>query len=303
MAKTKTKKNQSRKKKSSLWLVILGILVLLYPIVATQYNDWQLQRQAEDYRRAIERIDPAAQREAYLQQAHEYNDWLAEQGHHAFPPNPSSPGFERYMKTLNAPEAAGAIARLRIPAINVDLPVRHTTAPAVLYDGAGHMFGSSLPVGGKGTNAVISAHTGMVDASMFDNLPRLKDGEIITVEVMGELLHYKVVGRQVVKPDKYDAVTYEPDKDQITLITCTPYGINTDRLLVHAERVYIAGGDEDSGWHPKLSWWMIAALSIIAISLLIIIYLEWRRRRRKQAREERRARKQAAADGSMSSSD
>ena len=270
------------KKNRSLWTIVAGILVLLYPIVATQINDYEMQRQAESYRESIATIDPPDERERYLDVAREYNAWLAQQGHHAYPANDDSPGFDRYMGTLNAPETKGTIARLMIPSINVDLPVYHTTNDSVLYNGAGHMFGSSLPVGGDGTNAVLSAHTGMVNASMFDQLPFLKDGEIATIEVMGELLHYEVVGREVVKPEDYEAVTYEPGKDKLTLITCTPYGINTDRLLVHAERVDLSNYHEESGWSPQLSWWMVAALILIAIVLAIVARKEWRKRKRKK---------------------
>ena len=272
-----------KNKRRSFWLIIAGILILLYPIVATQYNDYQLHQQAESYGRSVRDIDPPTQHQQYIRAAHEYNDWLAQQGHHAYPPQPGSPGFERYLDTLNAPETGGVIARLRIPSIGIDLPVFHTTAPSVLYGGAGHMFGSSLPVGGPGTNTVISAHTGMVNASMFDNLPRLKDGETVTIDVMGETLTYKVTGREVVKPEDYDAVTYEADKDKLTLITCTPYGINTDRLLVHAERVDTQM-EEESGWQPKLSWWMILALILIA-AVLVIVW--WNERRRKKRRSQR----------------
>ena len=279
-------KKAARRKRRSFWLIVAGILILLYPIFATQYNDYQLHKKAESYRDSVEKIDPPAEKERILRDAHAYNDWLAKQGHHAYPPREDSAGFARYMESLNPPETGGVMARLRIPAIDVDLPVYHTTDSKVLYDGAGHMFGSSLPVGGLGNNSGFSAHTGMVNASMFDNLPRLKDGEIVSVEVMGEVLHYKVVGRKVVKPEDYKAVTYEADKDKLTLITCTPYGINTDRLLVHAERTDIAAED-DQGWRPKLSWWMLLALFLIGLVLLIVWWNERRRKKRKEELESR----------------
>lgn len=295
--KAKKLKKQRNSRRRSLLLILVGILVLLYPVVATQYNDYRLQKQAELYSRSVGEINPPAARRNYLEEAHAYNSWLAGQGHHAYPPNPESPGFERYLDTLKAPETGGAIARLRIPSIAVDLPVYHTTAPQVLYHGAGHMFGSSLPVGGNGTNSVISAHTGMVNASMFDNLPRLKDGELVSVTVMDQTLYYRVVGREVVKPDDYEAVEYDPNRDRLTLITCTPYGLNTDRLLVHAERVDLQGQLSESGWRPKLSWWMIVALVLIALVLIVV----WRNERRKRRRARRRAR--AAQGGSMEASD
>ena len=185
------------------------------------------------------------------------------------------------MSQLTLPESYHVMARVRIPRINVDLPVYHTTRTDVLYDGAGHMYGSTLPVGGDGTNAVISAHTGMVNAAMFDQLPMLKPGDDIFIDVMGQRLRYRMTSREVVKPDDYDAVTYEPGKDKITLITCTPYGLNTDRLLVHAERAPL---DPDTP-EPTVdafvwSWWMIAVLVLILLVLLLILWKRWRGRRK-----------------------
>lgn len=278
----------AKKKKRSLpgivW-ILLGIVTLLYPIVATLYNDYQQDKRAESYADKVEQIEPDERTREYLDGAHEYNDWLDAQGHHAMPPEPGSPGFDRYMKTLDAPETDGVIARLRIPSIDVDLPVYHTTHSSVLYNGAGHMFGSDLPVGGKGTNSVISAHTGMVDASMFDNLPRIKDGADVYVEVMGQRLRYTITGRVVVRPGDYDAVTYEQDRDKLTLITCTPYGLNTNRLLVVADRADPVGDADKGGWRPTLSWWMILDLLVILIVLLIIAYREWKKRRKNKDAE------------------
>ena len=156
------------------------------------------------------------------------------------------------------------------------------------------MYGSTLPVGGMGTNAVISAHTGMVNAAMFDQLPLLKEGDDIFIEVMGETLRYKMTSREVVKPDRYDAVTYEPNLDQVTLITCTPYGLNTDRLLVHAVRAPLEPGQEipeaGIGW----SWWMIVVVLVVFIVLLLIWWKRRRDRKRRRAREARRGGKMTA---------
>lgn len=289
----------------SALFIILGVALLLYPIVATLYNDAQLRKQAETYHEQVKKIDPPTERTRLLQEAREYNKQLAASGHHAYPPREDSPGYKDYLETLDSPLTGGVMARIKIDSIGVDLPIFHTSRPEVLYNGAGHMFGSDLPVGGMGTNAVITAHTGMVDASMFDQLPMLKDGEIVQIEVMGETLYYKVSGRKVVKPHYWEAVTYEPNREKITLITCTPYGINTDRLLVEADRVPgpIEGEGKTSPFN--LSWWMIADLLIIVLVLLLILYLERRRRKRREARERaralarERARQEPGQDGSQ----
>ena len=281
------RRKKSKRRRDLVW-ILLGVLILLYPIVATLYNDWQLNNQAEKYSEDVDNIQPPQLTQHYLQQARAYNAWLAQQGHHARPPKPGDEGFDRYMSTLNPKETEGVMARLRIPAIDVDLPVYHTTNSSVLYKGVGHMYGSDLPVGGDGTNSLLSAHTGMVNASMFDNLRKLKDGDVVYVEVMGEKLKYQIHGHKVVKPDQWQQVTYEKGKDKLTLVTCTPYGINTDRLLVNAERVPLDNPNEPSdGWRPVLSWWMILDLFVIFLVLLLVLWREYTawRRRKKRAEE------------------
>ena len=286
-AKKAPKKAQKKRKNRDLIWIFLGVIILLYPIVATQYNDYKLNKQAQQYSDNVQSIEPNERVAQYLREAEQYNADLAAEGHYACPANEQNPDFQRYMDTLNPPETQGVIARITIPEIHVDLPIFHTTNPSVLYHGAGHMYGSDLPVGGDATNSVISAHTGMVNASMFDNLRNLKNGDEVKLEVMGKNLRYGVVGQQVVKPEDYDAVTYEQGKDKITLITCTPYGINTDRLLVTAGRLPDdSSAQQGHGWRPVLSWWMILDLILIGLVLLLVAYKEWKRRQtRKRKRE------------------
>lgn len=281
------KKKNKRSNAVSWIILILGALLLLYPIAATLSTQYRQIRQNDEYAGAVNELSDDARAEQ-LRLAHEYNDRLLASGPHARPPVEGDPGFDDYMSQLTLPESYHVMARVRIPKINVDLPVYHTTQPKVLYEGAGHMYGSTLPVGGDGTNAVISAHTGMVNAAMFDQLPMLKPGDDIYIDVMGERLRYRMVSREVVKPDRYDAVTYEPGKDKITLITCTPYGLNTDRLLVHAERAPL---DPDAP-EPNVSafvwsWWMIAVVLLIFLVILLILLKRWLDRRRKRREAQR----------------
>lgn len=279
-----TSKTERRKKTNnivSLIILIVGALLLLYPVASTLSYQYRTIKQNEAYSTDVAALDSEAKAEQ-LRRAHEYNDRLLENGPHARPPVEGDPGFDDYMSQLTLPDQYRIMARIRVPAINVDLPVYHTTQPEVLYDGAGHMYGSTLPVGGLGTNSVISAHTGMVNAAMFDQLPMLKEGDDIYIEVMGEVLRYKMTSREVVKPDRYDAVTYEPELDQVTLITCTPYGLNTDRLLVHAVRVPLDPNEEIPDAGIGWSWWMIAVVLIVLLVLLLILWKRYRDRKRKR---------------------
>lgn len=277
--------SKSKKRRSWLWL-LLGALLLLYPIVATLWNNHLIEQQARDYSAHVQNIEPREEIERLRREAEEYNAWLEAQGHHAMKPEEATPGFDRYMKTLNPPETKGAMGRITIESIGVDLPIAHSTRPEVLYHGAGHMFGSDLPIGGKGNNAVITAHTGMVNASMFDQLPAVKNGAIVKIQVLDETLFYKVTGKKVVKPDDWRDVTYEPNRDKITLITCTPYGINTDRLLVEAEHVEPPFDDPGAHWKTPLSWWMILDLLILLLVFLLVLLGERHRRKKKREAEE-----------------
>ena len=299
VATAKPVKKKKRGDIVSLLVLLLGAALLLYPVVSTLANHLTQIRQNEEYAGAVESLSDE-QKAEQLRLAHEYNDWLLKTGTHARAPRPGDDGFDYYMSQLVLPENFSVIARIRIPAINVDLPIFHTTDPKVLYDGAGHMYGSTLPVGGDGTNSVISAHTGMVNASMFDQLPMLKEGDDIYIDVMGERLRYRMVSREVVKPDKYDAVTYEPGQDKITLITCTPYGLNTDRLLVHAVRAPLdPNAPEPDVGKWAWSWWMIAGVLLVLIVLLLILWREGRRRRKKKAAQ--KAAEARAAEASAAS--
>ena len=149
------------------------------------------------------------------------------------------------------------------------------------------MYGSDLPIGGDGNTAVITAHTGMVNASMFDNLYKLEEGEPVYISVLGEKLRYRMTGSEVVKPEDYDSVTYEEGVDKLVLITCTPYGINSDRLLVTAERDHtpLTEDELDSGWQLQLSWWMKLDLALMAVIAAVAMWSALHRRRKLRKEE------------------
>lgn len=283
----KAEKKQDPGRKSrllSLLLLIVSLVILLYPVVSTLWNDYQNSEIARKYEEELSRVESPDVFADLWSRAEEYNDHLDTAGHHYRPEDPEDPEYLDYKSQLLPSERSSVMARISIPDIGVDLPVYHGTTDNVLYRGAGHMYGSDLPIGGEGNTSAITAHTGMVNASMFDNLGKLEEGQPVYINVLGETLRYRMTGSEVVKPDDYDAVTYEDGVDKLVLITCTPYGINSDRLLVTAVRDTspITADELPGGWRPQLSWWMKLDLALIATIIAIALWSTLHRRKKEK---------------------
>ena len=166
-----------------------------------------------------------------------------------------------YWGLLDA-DPTGSLARLRVPAIDLDLPVYHGTSDATLLAGVGHLQGTSLPVGGDGTRSVLTGHRGLANATMFTNLDRVSNGDTFSVEVLGRVFSYRVFDIQVVAPDATEEIRAVPGRDLMTLITCTPLGVNTHRILVTGERIDpTPQADLDvAGKRPEVPgfpWWAV----------------------------------------------
>lgn len=168
------------------------------------------------------------------------------------------------------------MAYIEIPSIDVYLPIYHGTDEATLQIGAGHLENTSLPIGGESTHAVISAHCGLPSARLFTDLNLLKEGSLFRIYVLGETLTYQVYDIQIVDPDDSTSLFIRENEDIVTLITCTPYGKNTHRLLVHGRRIEESEvvNIEEPKIEKKLTWEdyaMIAAIAITALFILILI--------------------------------
>ncbi|WP_211340879.1 class C sortase [Xylanimonas allomyrinae] len=202
--------------------------------------------------------------------------------------------------------SSGPFARLRIPSIDVDLPVYHGTSDATLLKGAGHLQGTSLPVGGPGTRAVLTAHRGLASATMFTHLNRVDEGDAFVIEVLGRVLAYRVIDIAVIEPHSTEEIRPVPREDLVTLVTCTPLGINTQRILVTGERVVPTPADDlaalgSSPDVPRFPWWAVA----YAVATLGNVAWYQRSRRPTGARLRRRAarrRRAAAASAAVSTS-
>ena len=266
-------------------LLLAGILVLLYPVFATQYNNYRQESIASQFSAVAEDAGPDAVAEN-LRRADEYNataaespildPWLDAQ-------RPDTEPYQEYLSQLNLNDV---MATVKIPSINVNLPIYHGTESATLDKGVGHLFGTALPVGGDSTHTVLTGHTGLGTATMFDQLTSLKEGDVFYIEVPGRHLKYQINDIRVVLPNETETLNKVKGKDLATLITCTPYGINTHRLLVTGERVPMdeeaVAAEAAQVKGAVLKPWMIAILVAVAIIILVSTVI-WARSRKHRA--------------------
>ena len=271
-------------------LTIVGALLLLYPVVAVFAGNIHIgdisRQQAQEMKKLETQPEKAQQ---LLEQAKKYNARI--RGIPILDPylyqmtKTGSEEYQEYLATL----PGDIMARLVVPAAKIDLPVRHGTEDDAIARGAGHLFGTGLPVGGKGVNAVLTAHSGMRTASLFDGLTDVKIGDIAYVQVAGQKLAYKVKEIHIIKPTQLELFEAQAGRDLLTLFTCTPYGINTHRLVVTAERIALnqAPPMNESGptWWDALRWWMIIPIIICAIGGTIVVRYLRKNRKDKDAGE------------------
>ena len=211
---------------------LVGISLLLYPTISDYWNNKTQSRAIVYYEAVLEYMEPEDY-SAIFQQAYDYNKQLI-----ASDVNPLlyPERFPGYYEALN-PEGHGMIGYLKIDRIGVELPIYHGTAPEILSVGVGHLEGSSLPVGGESTHSVMSAHRGLPSAKLFTDLDRVELGDTFQITVLDQVLTYQVDQIKIIEPNEIDELKIVEGKDYCTLFTCTPYGINTHRLLVRGIRI------------------------------------------------------------------
>ena len=287
----KTKK--ITKKKSTLMrilepiaLVLAGILCFSYPVCSTLWNNHVSKEISTAYDKYNH--DQAGDvRRAHIRGAKRYNatrkDMLTRDpyGGDGQEDITNTPGYKRYLKTLEEP--MGIIGIVKIPKIGVKLPIYHGTKEDTLARGAGHLYGTDLPVGGKGRHTVITAHTGLPNATMFDSLTDLKKGDYFYLDVQGETLRYKVFRINVVDPHDISLLQREKGRDLATLLTCTPYGVNSHRLLVTGYRVLpdpVAPPEDHVQWLLWMTLFVIAMIFSAAILAMMITVVAGKRRRK-----------------------
>ena len=227
------KKNKNRITTLLLALVFLaGLSLLLYPTVSDYWNSFHASRAVAAYAQEVADLN-GAEYDALLEAARDYNARVPERSN-TFALTEAEQ--EEYQSLLNM-DGTGIMGYIEIPNIKLSLPIYHGTEESVLQIAVGHLDWSALPVGGEGTHCVLSGHRGLPSAKLFTNLDQLEEGDTFTLRVLDEVLCYEVDQIRIVEPQDTAALLPEPGQDLCTLVTCTPYGVNTHRLLVRGHRI------------------------------------------------------------------
>lgn len=230
-------KNYIKKNWSTILLILVfasGLSLLLYPTVADWWNNINASYAVSDYQNTVARLSDEEYTQI-LEEAGEYNRDLINESNRF---NPSDEMHQRYSSLLNVgDENANVMGIVKIPSIRVNLPIYHGTEESVLQTAIGHIEGSSLPIGGESTHAIISGHRGLPSAKLFTDLDKLEEGDYFMITVLDDTYTYEVDQIKIVDPDDFTYLQIEPGQDLVTLVTCTPYGVNTHRLLVRGHRV------------------------------------------------------------------
>ena len=223
-----------KKNKSTIILILVffvGLSVMLYPTLSDYVNQLHQSRAVATYAEDVDNLTDADY-SAYFEAADAFNAQIAADPDALF----HADRFTSYNATLDV-TGTGIMGYITIEKIGVELPIYHGTDDSVLQIAAGHLEGTSLPVGGESTHAVISAHRGLPSAKLFTNLDKLREGDIFLLRILDEVLTYEVDQILIVEPQEVEALQIVEGQDYCTLVTCTPYGINTHRLLVRGHRI------------------------------------------------------------------
>jgi len=260
------------KKNSTTVILILflvaGLSLLLYPTVSDYWNSFHQSKAIASYAQSVANLDSDTY-ERMKQEAESYNLSLSQK---AFNLKLTEEETLQYNSVLDI-TGTGIMAYVEIPKVNCTLPIYHGTGDAVLQIAAGHIEGTSLPVGGEGTHCVISGHRGLPSARLFSDIDQLVAGDRFMVRTLDEVLTYEVDQILIVLPYEVSALEPEPGKDLCTLVTCTPYGINTHRLLVRGHRVETINQKEIRVTADAAQIDPLVVAPIIAIPLLMMLLL------------------------------
>lgn len=273
-------------------VLLIAFSVLLYPTVSNYLYEKNGARVISSYDENAVRLSES-EKQAMLEAARQYNRELLGNIELLDPFSPLKKEVDaRYQSLLNTNEA-GMMGYIRIPKMDVELPIYHGTEERILQSGVGHFEGTSLPVGGESSHTVLTGHRGLPSKLLFTDLDQMKEGDIFYLKILGETFAYKIDQILTVLPENTKALTIEPGKDYATLVTCTPYAVNTHRLLVRGSRIPYEEAVRqvpDEKITPTLPFQVKVLLAAIGVLVLIfIVYQLWKKtRRRKEMRRKRK---------------
>ncbi|MGN0055316.1 MAG: class C sortase [Atopobiaceae bacterium] len=267
----------------TLLVILLGVGLMIWPWVLDRLEASGVFNQISTVSSTVDAMDQS-QKDYYLSQARAYNEVLSGQAPE-IDPNTILP-YDEQLTFDRDP----MMSWVEIPSINVSMPIYHGTSESALMAGVGHLEGTSLPVGGESTHTVLTAHSGMRNLSMFDDIRDLQPGDLVLLHTMGEILAYKVDSSEVVWPDDVSSLGIQDGKDLLTLVTCTPYGVNDHRLLVHCERTdynpdeAASQGDlQNRHWGMREWAVLITVLALLGVGADVIIHrLRQKHKKQKQ---------------------
>lgn len=260
-----------KKNRSTIVLVlifIVGLSLLLYPSLSDYWNSFHQSRAIATYAEAVADLDDVDY-EKMWQEAEEYNEQLKNKTNRW---TMTEEEEEEYNRILDV-GGTGIMGYIEIPEIKVSLPIYHGTDEGVLQIAVGHIPGSSLPIGGMGTHSVVSGHRGLPSAKLFTNLDELKEGDIFMIRVLDETLTYEVDQIRIVEPDDLTSLEIDPEQDLCTLVTCTPYGVNTHRLLVRGHRIENLNDDSIRVTADAMQVDEMIVATAVAVPVLLILFV------------------------------
>ena len=272
-AEKKNKKKHKQKKKKSgsfttillVVIMIIGLGILLYPTISDYWNSFHASQVVAAYVEAVDDMSKE-EKEAAMEAARAYNEKIASNWNL----NVDEADLEEYNSLLNI-GGNGVMGYIQIPKIGVNLPIYHTVEDVILQIAAGHIPGSSLPIGGENTHSLLSGHRGLPSAKLFTDLDQLEEGDIFTITVLDQTITYAVDQIRIVLPEETSDLRIEEGEDYCTLITCTPYGVNSHRMLVRGTRIENLSDIAVQPDALKIPTYIV--VPVLAIPLLFIILI------------------------------
>ena len=265
--------------------LVIALSVLLYPTVSNYLYEKNGAKVISLYdENAVQLSEIEKNKE--LEAARQYNQEILGNLDLLDPFSPNKKEIDERYQSLLDTNGAGMMGYIRIPKIDVELPIYHGTEEKVLQSGVGHFRGTSLPVGGESTHAVLTGHRGLPSKTLFTDLDKLGEGDVFYIKILGETFAYQVDQILTVLPEDTKALSIEPGKDYVTLVTCTPYAVNTHRLLVRGTRIPYEEAVKqaaDEKITPELPFQVkMLIVAVVILILIFIIYLIWKKVRKRK---------------------